>query len=61
MTRVVQAGLMHPGEIMAIENPEVHLHPSLQLALTEFLIAQSRSGRFLNQIMRLVSDWVIKR
>lgn len=23
---VVQAGLMHPGELMAIENPEAHLH-----------------------------------
>jgi len=57
---VIQAGLMFPGQTMAVENPEVHLHPSMQLRVSEFLMAQARrDGR--NLIVETHSDLVIRR
>ena len=35
---VVQAGLLRQNEIMAVESPEAHLHPSLQIKVAEFLM-----------------------
>jgi len=45
---VIQTGVMKESEVLAIENPEVHLHPRLQSQLAEFLMQNARVGkRFL--------------
>jgi len=56
---VVQAGLLKAHEVMAVENPEVHLHPSLQLEITGFLLAQARSGKTV--LVETHSDLVVRR
>ncbi len=56
---VVQLGLMISGELLGIENPEVHLHPSLQIRLTEALLDHAVSGRRL--IVETHSDLVVRR
>ena len=37
--------LAKPGEVVCIEEPEAHLHPSAQAYLADFLLAMSASGR----------------
>ncbi len=56
---VVQIAVMLRGEIIGIENPEVHLHPSLQLAVAEFLMHQVVSDRTV--IIETHSDLIIRR
>jgi len=56
---IVQAALMRKGETLAIENPEVHLHPGLQLEVAEFLIRMALSGRQI--VIETHSDLVIRR
>ena len=56
---IVQSGLMKKSELVAIENPEVHLHPNLQLKLAEFLLKQANSGRYF--IIETHSDLIIRR
>lgn len=56
---VVQVTLMQKGELFAIENPEVHLHPALQLKVAEFLIEHAKSGRLL--VIETHSDLIIRR
>ena len=56
---IVQLGLMRSGELICIENPEVHLHPSLQLEFTKTLIDHVASGRRL--FIETHSDLVIRR
>ena len=56
---VVQAGLLRQNEIMAVENPEVHLHPSLQIEVAEFLIHQALAGK--NIIVETHSDLFVRR
>jgi hypothetical protein len=56
---VVQAGLMRANEVLCIENPEVHLHPKLQLEVTEFLVRQARSGKCI--LVETHSDLVVRR
>ena len=56
---VVQAGLLRQHEIMAVENPEVHLHPSLQIEVAEFLIHQALAGK--NIIVETHSDLFVRR
>ena len=56
---IVQLGLMQAGELLGIENPEVHLHPSLQLRITEALLEHAKSGRHV--IVETHSDLVLRR
>lgn len=56
---VIQCGLAFQNELVAIENPEVHLHPSLQLNLAEFLIRQAKSGKLI--LVETHSDLIIRR
>ena len=56
---VVQAGLMRKNEVLCLENPEVHLHPKLQLEVTEFLVRQARIGKTI--LVETHSDLVVRR
>jgi hypothetical protein len=56
---VVQAGVMRRGELMCIENPEVHLHPALQTKVCEFLISEARCGKQI--LIETHSDLVVYR
>jgi energy-coupling factor transporter ATP-binding protein EcfA2 len=59
MPIIVQAAVMRRGEILAIDNPEVHLHPSLQLDIAKFLIDQAIDGKTI--IVETHSDLFIRR
>ena len=37
--------LANPGDVVCIEEPEAHLHPSAQAYLADFLISMAASGR----------------
>ena len=37
--------LAKPGEVVCIEEPEAHLHPSAQAYIADFLLAMAASGR----------------
>ena len=56
---VVQLGLMRKYELLTLENPEVHLHPSLQLEISAFLAAEARIGKFL--LVETHSDLIVRR
>lgn len=68
---VIQAALLSQNEIMAIENPEAHLHPSLQLEVTEFLLHQADAGKIvliethcdllIRRVMRSIREEAIKQ
>ncbi len=56
---VVQAGLLHRNEIMAVENPEAHLHPSSQIKFAEFLMHQANAGKIM--LIETHSDLLVRR
>jgi len=56
---VVQSTLVGRNEILAVENPEVHLHPSLQLGMTEFLLWHAKVGKIA--FVETHSDLVVRR
>jgi len=56
---VVQAGLMFPNEAVAIENPEAHLHPSLQLDVAGFLLTQALQKKLV--LIETHSDLIVRR
>jgi len=56
---VVQAGLLHQNEIMAVENPEAHLHPKLQIEVAEFLMHQANAGKIM--LVETHSDLFVRR
>jgi hypothetical protein len=39
--------LANPGDLVVLEQPELHLHPDAQLELAEFFVAAMKSGRRL--------------
>lgn len=47
------------GGTLVLEQPEIHLHPNLQMELSDFLIAMALSGR--NSIVETHSDHMINR
>lgn len=57
---VIVACLMaKPGSITLIEQPELHLHPKLQMQLADFLLACCRSGRQI--IIETHSEHLVNR
>jgi energy-coupling factor transporter ATP-binding protein EcfA2 len=56
---VVQLGMMRCGELIGVENPEVHLHPALQVKIAELLLEHAMSGRRI--IVETHSDLVLRR
>jgi predicted ATPase len=42
---LVRCLLAEPGDLVLLEQPELHLHPAAQLQLADFLLACVRSGR----------------
>jgi AAA ATPase domain len=56
---IVQAGLMAANAILCIENPEVHLHPKLQLDIAEFFVRQASISKYM--ILETHSDLVVRR
>jgi len=56
---IIQAGLMRANEVLCVENPEVHLHPKLQLGIAEFLLRQAGIGKYM--IVETHSDLVVRR
>ena len=56
---IVESLRARPGELVILEQPEIHLHPKVQAQLADFLIARSRDGvRFL---VESHSEYLIKR
>ena len=48
-----------PGQVVLLEQPELHLHPALQQKLADFLLAMSKSGRQI--IVETHSEYLITR
>jgi predicted ATPase len=48
-----------PGDVVLIEQPELHLHPAPQQGLADFLLAMSMSGRQI--IVETHSEYLINR
>jgi predicted ATPase len=46
------------GNIVFIESPEAHLHPSAQVKIAEFLVTMAKSGRII--IAETHSDLIVK-
>ena len=56
---VVQCLLARPGEMVLLQQPELHLHPAAQQRLGDFLLACARSGRQI--ILETHSEYLISR
>ncbi len=56
---IVQSSVMWPSELLCVESPEIHLHPTMQLKITEFFIEQAKSGR--RYILETHSDLIVRR
>jgi hypothetical protein len=56
---LVQTGVMKMNELLAVENPEAHLHPKLQLRFMECLIENAMIGKFL--LIETHSDLMVRR
>ena len=42
---LVQSIRMNPGDLLICEQPEIHLHPNLEMVLGDFFLAMARTGR----------------
>jgi predicted ATPase len=51
--------LSEPGDLLLLEQPELHLHPALQQDLADFLLACARSGRQL--VVETHSEYLVSR
>jgi hypothetical protein len=56
---LVQMNMMRMNEILAVENPEVHLHPGLQLSFMEFFVKNALIGKY--SLIETHSDLMIRR
>ena len=48
-----------PGDTIILEQPEIHLHPSLQSRLADFLICMAKSGK--NLVLETHSEYMMNR
>lgn len=57
---IIVQGLLAPkGSILIVEDPEVHMHPAVQAAITDFFIAMIEEGK--NVIIETHSDHIVTR
>lgn len=56
---IVQGLIMDKEQSLLLEQPEIHLHPKLQMRIADFFIAMAQSGRSL--IIETHSDHIINR
>jgi predicted ATPase len=56
---VVSGLLAEPGDILIIDEPEVHLHPRMQTRLADFLISMALSGR--QCLIETHSEYIIEQ
>lgn len=56
---LVRCLLAAPGELVLLEQPELHLHPAAQLGLADFLLACVRSGRQI--VLETHSEHLVNR
>ncbi len=56
---LVQCLLTEPGDLVILEQPELHLHPALQMKVADFLLACACSGRQL--IVETHSEYLVNR
>lgn len=57
---ILVQGLLAPaGSLLIIEDPEVHMHPAVQSAMTDFFIAMAKEGK--NIIIETHSDHIVTR
>ena len=56
---LVEGLRMHKGQTLLLEQPEIHLHPRLQMQLTDFFIAMAKDNK--NTIIETHSEHVINR
>ena len=50
--------VVHPGDVLIIEEPESHLHPAMQVAFTRFLATVVHKG--VRVIITTHSEWVLE-
>jgi predicted ATPase len=51
--------MARPGQLVLLEQPELHLNPALQQTLADFFLAMVRSGRQL--IVETHSEYIVTR
>lgn len=56
---ILQCLWTRPNSVILLEQPELHLHPSMQLKLADFLLACSRTGRQI--IIETHSEHIVNR
>jgi predicted ATPase len=56
---LMQMDMMKMNEVLAVENPEVHLHPGLQLTFMGFFIENALIGKY--SLIETHSDLMIRR
>ena len=57
---IIVQGLLAPkGSLLIIEDPEVHMHPAVQSAMTDFFIAMANLGK--NIMLETHSDHIVTR
>lgn len=56
---LLQCLIAPPGSVVLLEQPELHLHPAMQLQLADFLLACARSGRQI--IVETHSEHLVNR
>lgn len=56
---LVEGLTMHQGSTLILEQPEIHLHPKMQMDIADFLIMLSQQGKHL--IIETHSDHIINR
>lgn len=56
---VVMALIAEPGAVLLFEQPELHLHPKVQLRLADFFLAVSKTGR--QCIVETHSEYLVNR